>query len=164
MGAKWLSVAGIAMAGSIALAGCGPMPDDGVNSGNPVVGTADAGITGITDVMASPDPAMDVPASTDATPEIDAIEAEGTIVSLKDGKLDPFSVEAQPGDPVVLTVNGDGAEHTFEIKNLVDSMKIAASGQTNVEFVAAEEPGTFEILIDGKPGGEFKSMDAAGQS
>lgn len=166
MRANWLSAAGIVIAGSITLAGCGAMPDDQVNSANPVVGTADAGVTGQEVVLASPDAASAPTAAAPAagTPDLSAIEAEGTIVTLKNGKIDPSDIEAQPGDPVVITVTGDGKEHTFEIKGLVDSMKIAADGQTNVEFVSAEEPGEFDILIDGKAGGIFRSMSADGAS
>ncbi|MFM9106955.1 MAG: hypothetical protein ACKOWF_09695, partial [Chloroflexota bacterium] len=164
MRARWMSAAGVMVAGSLALAGCGPMPDDEVGSGNPVVSTADEGVTGVVVGLASPDADEGAATAGEATPEIEAIEAEGVEVSIKNGKLDPFSIEAQPGNPVIITVSSDGKQHTLEIKELVDPTTIAATGPTDVDLVAAEEPGTFEILIDGKRGGEFRSMAADGAS
>jgi hypothetical protein len=159
-----LRAVGALSIGGLVLAGCGPTQDAGVGSSDPPVSTVDPGVTGPELVLASPDAAA-VPGDAGVeTPEVSAIQAEGVEVSIRDGKLDPFSIEAQPGAPVVLIVNGDGTEHTFAIENLVDETTIAAEGQSRVEFSNSEEPGTFEIMIDGEPGGEFKAMDAAGIS
>ncbi len=150
MRARWLSAAGIMVAGSLALAGCGTMPEEAVDKEEIV--------------LASPDAAEDTSPATGATPEVDAIEVEATTAVIKDGKLDPADIEAPTGEPFVLTVTGDGTEHTFEIKDTVDPMKIAADGPTNVEFVAPENPGEFEILIDGKAAGTFRSVSPDGAS
>jgi len=146
--------------GGVVLAGCGAAPtEQKVNAGDQVVGTADAGTTGEEMVLASP------PAGGAAgTPDVAAIDTEGTIVTLKGGKLVESPLEANTGDAMSITVKGDGTEHTFEIKNVVDQTTIAAEGSTNVQFTAPEQPATYDILIDGKKGGEFEVQDAAGNA
>lgn len=147
--------------GGLVLAGCGEMPsEENVNAGDEVVGTADAGVTGEEMELASP-PAG---GSSAGTPEVGAIETEGTVVTLKDGKLAESPIEGTVGSPMVITITGDGKEHTFEIPEVVEQMTIAAEGETNVEFLVPEEPGTYEVLIDGAKGGEFEAQDAAGNA
>ena len=139
------------------------------DAGSEPVSTVTEGVTGETIVLASPNPdSQDI--GRVATPaggppmENTAIEAEGTIVSLRDGKLDPDRLEGTPGESFVMTVNGDGAEHTLEIEGLVDSQTIAADGPTQVQFTVAEQPGEFSILIDGEQAGIFASQSASGIS
>jgi hypothetical protein len=137
--------------------------------GSVPVSTLTEGVTGEMVVLASPGPdRTDVGrvATPEGTPPMEnrVIEAEGTIVSLQDGQLEPNRLEGTPGESFVLIINGDGTEHTIEIEGLVQEERIAAEGQTRVEFTVAEEPGEYPILIDGEEAGIFASQSAGGIS
>ncbi len=156
------------------LTACGGETEQAVENaaedgGSAPVSTVTEGVTGETLVLASPNPdTQDV--GRVATPaegppmENTAIEAEGTIVSLRDGRLEPDRLEGTPGESFVMTINGDGTEHTLQIEGLVDSQTIAAEGPTQVQFTVAEQPGEFPILIDGEEAGIFASQSASGIS
>jgi len=173
---RWPLVRGVGMALVLGatLAACGGETEQAVENaaedgGSEPVSTVTEGVTGEMVVLASPGPdRSDV--GRVATPEGTAavenrvIEAEGTVVSLQNGQLDPDRLEGTPGESFVLIVNGDGTEHTLEIQGLVESQTIAAEGQTRVEFTVAEEPGEYPILIDGEQAGLFASQSAGGIS
>lgn len=78
------------------------------------------------------------------------------------GKLDPNDFGGPIGSAFELVVTGDGSEHTLAIQELVESAKIAATGETTVAFTIEGEPGTLEITLDGKAAGTFERQDAAG--
>jgi hypothetical protein len=154
---------GVAALAGLLLVGCGQTPqqaaENAADDGNPPdVGTVDEGVTGEELVLASPGAGN----PTNPTPELRAIDTEGTEVALKDGKLDPERIEANVGDPFVITVTGDGTAHTFEIEGVVAETEIAADGQTNVEFTAPEESADYPITIDGKQAGIFAAQGAGG--
>jgi hypothetical protein len=87
--------------------------------------------------------------------------ATATIV---DGKLSPERFGDQIGTAFVLTVTGDGKEHTLKIDELVDGKTIAPTGDTNVTFTIEGEPGDLDILLDGKKAGTFERQAASGAS
>jgi len=159
----------------VTLTACGGETEQEIENvaedGEPVaVSTVTEGVTGETVVLASPRPNT-TDAGGVATPEgttdleNTVIEAEGVVVSLEDGRLEPDDrLTGTPGDSFVLIVNGDGTEHTLEIEGLVESETIAPEGQTQVQFTVAEEPGEFPILIDGEEAGVFASQSASGIS
>lgn len=89
----------------------------------------------------------------------DADTAEATI---KDGKLDPDTIEGQSGLPFILTVTGDGQDHTLAIQGLVAETPIKAQGDTQVPFTVSGEPGDKEILLDGKEAGTFRVQAPSG--
>lgn len=156
------------------LAACGgetaqEAQDAAEDGGSEPVSTVTEGVTGETVVLASPNPDtrdIGMVATPAATPGLEntVIEAEGTVVSLQDGQLEPNRLTGTPGDSFVMIINGDGTEHTLEIEGLVDSQTIAAEGQTQVQFTVAEQTGEFPILIDGEEAGLFASQSASGIS
>ncbi len=158
----------------VTLTACGGETEQAIENvaedGEPVaVSTVTEGVTGETVVLASPRPnttdaggVATLEGTTDQ--ENTVIDAEGTVVSLEDGRLDPDRLTGTPGDSFVLIVNGDGTEHTIEIEGLVEAETIAPEGQTQVQFTVAEEPGEFPILIDGEEAGVFASQSASGIS
>ena len=166
--------AGVAVALGAALVACGEsaqQADENAaeDGGSEPVSTVTEGVTGETIVLASPGPdrtdigRVATPEG-GPPPENRVIEAEGTIVSLQDGRLEPDRLEGTPGESFVLIVNGDGTEHTIEIEGLVQEETIAAEGETRVEFTVAEEPGDYPILIDGEEAGIFASQSPGGIS
>lgn len=50
-------------------------------------------------------------------------------VTIKNGKIDPGTIDAQVGLPYILTVTGDGQEHTIEIQDLVTAQKSEGPGR-----------------------------------
>lgn len=92
-------------------------------------------------------------------------DADTATVSIKDGKLDPDTIEGNVGMAFILTVNGDGQPHTLEIDGLVDSTNVNAQGETEIAFTIAEESvGTKTIRLDGKDAGTFEAMTAGGST
>jgi hypothetical protein len=59
-------------------------------------------------------------------------------------------------------VQGDGSEHTLEIEELVAPTKIAAEGQTTIDFTVVGDPGELDILLNGKSVGIFERQAASG--
>ena len=59
-------------------------------------------------------------------------------------------------------VEGDGAEHTLEIEELVAPTTIAAEGQTTIDFTVIGDSGELDILLDGKAVGTFERQSASG--
>lgn len=170
----WVRNGGVALLLGAVLTACGgetveDAEEAAQDGGSEPVSTLTEGVTGETVVLASPRPDtrdLGRVATPQGTPALEnvAIEAEGTIVSLVDGRLEPDRLEGTPGDAFVMTINGDGTEHTFEIEGLVDEQTIAADGPTQIQFTVAEEPGEFPILIDGAEAGTFAAMSASGIS
>lgn len=159
----WWRTAGVAALAGLLLVGCGQTQqqaaENAAEDGEPLdVGTADEGETGVEIVLASPGAGN----PSNPTPELRAIDTEGTEVAIKDGKLDPERIEANVGDPYVITVTGDGTAHKLSIESVVDDVDIAADGQTDVEFTAPENSGEFAITIDGKDAGIFAAQGAGG--
>lgn len=66
------------------------------------------------------------------TPELRAIDTEGTKVGIRDGKMDPERIEGNVGEPFVITVTGDGTAHTLAIESVVDAQDVASDGHTDV--------------------------------
>ncbi len=162
-GPNWLRAVGVAALAGFLLVGCGATGEQGAENaaqdGNPPdVSTADEGVTGEEVVLASPGAGN----PSNPTPELRAIDTEGTEVAIKDGKLDPERIEANVGEPFVLTVTGDGTAHKISIDGVVNEEDIAADGQTNIEFTAPEESGEFAITIDGAEAGTFAAQEAGG--
>ena len=106
----------------------------------------------------------------DASPEalaspstVDLPQDAGTAtVAIRDGALEPDTIEGQIGQPFILTVEGDGAEHTLAIEGLVDEEPIAAEGETLVQFTVEGEAGDKAILLDGEEAGTFRAQAAGG--
>lgn len=159
----WLRAVGVAALAAFLLVGCGATGEQGAENAAedgsaPDVGTVDEGVTGEEVVLASPGAGN----PSNPTPELRAIDTEGTEVALKDGKLDPERIEANVGEPFVMTITGDGTAHKISIDGVVDGQDIAADGQTNVEFTVPEESGEFPITIDGAEAGTFVAQEAGG--
>jgi hypothetical protein len=158
----WLRAFGVAAIAGLVLVSCGETPQEIENAAEdgepPVVGTVDEGTTGEVMVLASPGPGS----PSNPTPELRAIDAEGVEVSIENGRLNPDRLEGNPGDPFVLSINGDGTEYELVIENVVNGETIAAEGQTNVEFTVPEEPGEFAITLNGNEAGTFAAMSASG--
>lgn len=159
----WLKTIAVVAAVGAVLVGCGETEQEAAENAAqdgspPEVGTVDEGVTGEEVVLASPGAGN----AANPTPELRAIDTEGTEVSIRDGKLDPERLEGNPGEPFVMTITGDGTEHTLVIENVVDGQAIAAEGQTNVQFTVPEQPGEFAITLDGNEAGTFAAMSASG--
>lgn len=89
----------------------------------------------------------------------ETFQATATITG---GSLDPDQFSAVAGTAFQLVVQGDGKEHTFEIKELVAPRKIAPQGQTTIDFTVVGEPAELDILLDGKSVGTFERQAASG--
>ncbi len=116
----------------LGLAACGDTPDQGAVVEPTTEASPDSGET------------------TDTTHEI--------AVKIVDGKLDPSDLGDKIGTAVILNVTGDGTERTLAIEGLVDGEKIAAEGETEVDFTVEGEPGKVDITLDGEPAGTFDVM------
>lgn len=159
----WLRTVGVAALAGLLLVGCGETQqqaaENAAQDGEPLdVGTADEGQTGAELVLASPGAGN----PSNPTPELRAIATEGTEVALKDGKLDPQRIEANVGEPFVMTIAGDGTAHKLSIEGVVDEQDIAAEGPTNIEFTVPEQSADYQITIDGKDAGIFAAQGAGG--
>jgi hypothetical protein len=82
--------------------------------------------------------------------------------TIADGALDPDQFSAVSGTAFQLVITGDGTEHTIEIEELVAKRPIAAEGETAIDFTVTGEPGTLDILLDGKAAGTFERQAASG--
>lgn len=82
--------------------------------------------------------------------------------TITDGGLNPNQFSAVNGTAFQLVVQGDGKEHTLEIKELVSPRKIAPQGQTTIDFTVDGDPGELDILLDGKSVGTFQRQAASG--
>jgi hypothetical protein len=82
--------------------------------------------------------------------------------TITDGRLDPDQFSAVSGTAFQLVITGDGAEHTLEIEELVAKTPIAAEGETAIDFTVTGDPGTLDILLDGKAAGTFERQAASG--
>jgi hypothetical protein len=82
--------------------------------------------------------------------------------TITDESLDPNQFSAVSGTAFQLVIKGDGAEHTFEIEELVAKRPIAPEGQTPIDFTVTGDPGTLDILLDGKAVGTFERQAASG--
>lgn len=164
--AKWpggLRTVGVAALAGVLLAGCGQTQQQAAENvaqdGNPPdVGTVDEGVTGEEVALASPGAGN----ASNPTPELRAIDTEGTEVAIQNGKLAPERIEANVGEPFVMTIAGDGTARKLSIEGIVDEEDIAAEGQTSIEFTVPEESGDFPITIDGNEAGTFVAQGAGG--
>lgn len=135
-------VAVVGVASVLLLAACGDMPKE--------EGVSETVATAVVEVMASPE-------------GVEAIIAEGTTtVTIKDGKIDPPTVEALIGKPFTLVVTGDGTAHKLAIDTFTDEMDIAATGDTPISFDVDGSGGEYTITLDGKPAGTFTAREAGG--
>ena len=82
--------------------------------------------------------------------------------TITDEGLDPDQFSAVSGTAFQLVVTGNGTEHTLEIEELVAETPIAAEGETAIDFTVTGEPGTLDILLDGKAVGTFERQAASG--
>jgi hypothetical protein len=82
--------------------------------------------------------------------------------TITDEGLDPDQFSAVSGTAFQLVITGDGAEHTLEIEELVAETPIAAEGETAIDFTVTGEPGTLDILLDGKAVATFERQAASG--
>jgi hypothetical protein len=84
------------------------------------------------------------------------------MATITDEGLDPNQFSAVSGTAFQLLITGDGAEHTLEIEELVAKTPIAAQGETPIDFTVTGDPGTLDILLDGKAVGTFERQAASG--
>ena len=82
--------------------------------------------------------------------------------TITDEGLDPDQFAGVSGTAFQLVVQGDGSEHTLEIKELVAPTKIAPEGQTTIDFTLVGDPGELDILLDDKSVGTFERQAASG--
>jgi hypothetical protein len=82
--------------------------------------------------------------------------------TITDEGLDPDQFSAVTGTAFQLVINGDGAKHTLEIQELVAPRPIAPDGETAIDFTVTGEPGTLDILLDGKAVATFERQAASG--
>jgi hypothetical protein len=135
----------------LVLAACGDDDDDnepssgtGRNEGSPVT-------TNLGD------------ASPVASPRSLPQDAESATVTIEGGKLDPDRVTGQTGLPFILIVNGDGAQHTLAIEDLVSGATINAEGATEVTFTVSDDTtGELTITLDGEEAGTFVAQGPGG--
>ena len=82
--------------------------------------------------------------------------------TITDEGLDPDRFAGVTGTAFQLVVEGDGKDHTLEIKELVAATKIAPEGQTTIDFTIVGDPGELDILLDGSSVGTFERQAASG--
>src|SRR5215208_8310897 len=76
--------------------------------------------------------------------------------------LDPDQFSGVSGTAFQLVIKGDGTKHTLEIEELVAATTIPPEGETPIDFTITGEPGTLDILLDGKAVGTFDRQAASG--
>jgi hypothetical protein len=82
--------------------------------------------------------------------------------TITDEGLDPDRFAGVTGTAFQLVVEGDGKDHTLEIKELVAATKIAPEGQTTIDFTVVGDPAELDILLDGKSVGTFERQAVSG--
>jgi hypothetical protein len=82
--------------------------------------------------------------------------------TITDEGLDPDQFSAVSGTAFQLVITGNGTEHTLEIEELVAKTPIAPEGETAIDFTVTGEPGTLDILLDGKAVATFERQAASG--
>jgi len=84
-------------------------------------------------------------------------------VTIKNGKIDPDTIDTQVGLPYILTVTSDGQPHRIGIEGLVTAQQVKAQGDTLVQMNIPEgADGEKDILIDGKKAGTLRVTGAGG--
>ena len=148
---RWLR--SLALVAVLALAACGDEDDNGDEG----VGDARPEET-VAAFLADASPAAGTPARGEIPQDANAIA-----VTVSDGALDPDTIDAQVGLPLVLTVTGDGTAHTLEIEELVAETQVAANGETAIPFTLPEgTTGDHTILLDGEDAGTLRVTGAGG--
>src|SRR5215218_10261222 len=138
--------------------GAGPF-----RGGAPVVVLA-LGLVACGETAARVDPGTAITPPVPLSPTAGEIPEEtfqATVTITNEG-LDPDQFAAVTGTAFRLVVQGDGKEHTLEIKELVAATKIAPQGQTTIDFTVVGDPGELDILLDGKSVGTFERQAASG--
>jgi hypothetical protein len=82
--------------------------------------------------------------------------------TITDEGLDPDHFAGVTGTAFQLVVEGDGSEHTLEIQELVAETTIAPEGQTTIDFTVVGDPGTLDIVLDGRTVGTFERQAPGG--
>jgi hypothetical protein len=114
--------------------------------------------------------AAPVDSGTQITPPVPLSPTAGEIpeetfqatASITDEGLDPNQFSAVSGTAFQLVIKGDGTEHTLEIEELVAKTSIAPEGETAIDFTVTGDPGTLDILLDGKAVATFERQAASG--
>ncbi len=107
---------------------------------------------------------------TEITPPVPLSPTSGEIpedtfqatANITDEGLEPDRFAGQVGTAFQLVVEGDGAEHTLEIEELVAATPIAAEGSTTIDFTIVGDSGELDILLDGEVAGTFERQSASG--
>ena len=76
--------------------------------------------------------------------------------------LEPDRFAGVIGTAFQLVIEGDGAEHTLVIEELVAETPIAPEGETTIDFTVVGDPGMLDILLDGDTVGTFERQAAGG--
>ena len=131
-----LQCAAVVAVSALVLAGCGDLPVTGTEVTPPVPLSPTAG-------------------------EIPEETFQATAAITEDG-LDPNRFAGRIGTAFELVIEGDGAEHTLIIGEMVAETPIAAEGSTTVAFTIVGEPGISDIMLDGEVAGQFDRQAAGG--
>jgi hypothetical protein len=121
-------------------------------------------------VVACGETAAPIDSGTQITPPVPMSPTAGEIpeetfqatATITNGALDPNQFAAVSGTAFQLVIKGDGAKHTLEIQELVAPRPIAPDGETAIDFTVTGEPGTLDILLDGKAVATFERQAASG--
>ena len=121
-------------------------------------------------LVACGETAAPVDSGTQITPPVPLSPTAGEIpeetfqatAAITDEGLDPDQFSAVSGTAFQLVVQGNGKEHTLEIRELVAPRKIAAEGQTTIDFTVVGDPAELDILLDGNSVGTFDRQAASG--
>ena len=131
-----LQCAAVVTVSALVLTGCGDLPVTGTEVTPPVPLSPTAG-------------------------EIPEETFQATAAITADG-LDPDRFAGRIGTAFELVIEGDGAEHTLLIEEMVAETTIAAEGSTTVAFTIVGEPGISDIVLDGEVAGQFERQIAGG--
>lgn len=131
-----LQCAAVVAVSALVLTGCGDLPVTGTEVTPPVPLSPTAG-------------------------EIPEETFQATAAITEDG-LDPDRFAGRIGTAFELVIEGDGAEHTLLIEEMVAETTIAAEGSTTVAFTIVGEPGISDIVLDGEVAGQFERQIAGG--